>query len=730
MSKVKRDKSGKGKRAVSKTDEREGKNIIPIIHLAILAIAVACIVLTIHLPALRAEVNCFDDDDYLHDNHLVRNPGWSTAGQFLGEVLKPSSVRGYYQPLSMISLMLDYAIGGRSDNLMPFHRTSLILHACNTVLVIVLLYMIFHQPWVAAMVGLLFGLHPMTVETIPWVGERKTLLAAFFALSCLIFYVRYTRTLGWKAYAACLFLYVLALMSKPISTPLPAVMLLMDFWPLNRLNQRAVLEKIPFFVVGAIFAFITVVSQDRTAKAIMPDEYKSPIRIILVLGHNIIFYLYHMVWPVNLTSNYPFPDPLNIWDNMVFIGMIGSCLLIPALVISLYRTRALLTGWLIFFVAIFPTMGVIGFTKFIAADKFAYLPSIGLLFILAWLMNKFWPTPLQDRKLGGKKVGILIAVLVVAGLEAKGTRQYLTVWRDTETFFRYMLPLAPNAPITYNSLGLCIAKKGRDKEAIVYYRKALELKPDYHIAHNNMGIALAKLGEYEKALKHYEECLKIKPNYRSAMTNIGNIMGKLGKIQESAEYYKKALKLKNTDALAHNNLANAMYKLGQAKEAVKHYRMALKLKFDYPFAHNNLATALSSLGKTDEAIVHYNLALRMKPDYPSAYNNLGTLHAQEGKYALAIENYKKALKFDPKFAKVHYNLGRAFEDLNRFEEALGAYQTALTIDPGNPNIHRTFADLLSRLGRNDQAVAEYRQVLKIDPLNQHAQNRLKQLTAK
>ncbi|MFH0980558.1 MAG: glycosyltransferase family 39 protein, partial [Planctomycetota bacterium] len=225
--------------------------------LAVLILVVALTVAAVHWPALSAQTLSFDDAQYLTKNLLVQNPSWASAGRFLREVLEPSTVSGYYQPLAMISLMLDHALGGRADQLRPFHRTSLILHISNTALVIVLLYLLFRQAWVAVAVGLLFGLHPLTVEPIPWIGERKTLLATFFALCCFITYVGYARRRSWKRYVACLVWFVLALMSKPTTTPLPVLLLLLDYWPLRRLNKRAVLEKVPFLIIAGLSAVIT-----------------------------------------------------------------------------------------------------------------------------------------------------------------------------------------------------------------------------------------------------------------------------------------------------------------------------------------------------------------------------------------------------------------------------------------------------------------------------------------
>jgi hypothetical protein len=419
--------------------------------LSLLVIAVSFVVLTVHWPALSAKALSFDDNQYLMDNMLVQNPCWMSARQFLTEILEPSTVGGYYQPLAMISLMLDYALGGRENNLLPFHRTSLILHIANTALIIVMLYLLFGQIWIAAGVGLLFGVHPMTVEPIPWVGERKTLLAAFFSLWSLIFYVysrksHHARRTTASLYIGSLIAYLLALMSKPTSTPLPVVMLLLDYWPLRRLNWRTVLEKTPFFVLGGISAIITYISQSRTAGVTMPGHF-GPERISLIFCHNIIFYFYKMIWPVNLSSHYPFPEPLNLSQPMVLAGVIGTFVLLALLVLSLRWTRAAMAGWLIFFVAILPTMQIIGFSDVIASDKFAYLPSIGLLMILAaflvWLCN--------NRFLTLCRVSAMIIVLLACA-ESIAARCYLTYWRDTVSLFEHMLALAPNAVQVHNNL--------------------------------------------------------------------------------------------------------------------------------------------------------------------------------------------------------------------------------------------------------------------------------------
>ncbi len=617
--------------------------------LTVLIIIVCAAVLAIHWPALSAQALSFDDGQYLTENVLVQKPGWASARRFLSETLEPSTVRGYYQPLAMISLMADYALGGRADNLMPFHRTSLALHIANTTLIIVLLYLLFGQVWIAAAVGLLFGVHPMTVESIPWVGERKTLLAAFFSLWCLILYVRYARKSTRQLYLGCLAMYVLALLSKPTSTPLPVLMLLLDFWPLNRLNKTTVLEKIPLFIIGAASSIITYISQSRTVVAVLPGKH-NPAYVPLVLCHNIIFYLYKIIWPANLSSHYPFPKPIGLANPMVLAGVIGTCILIALLVISLRWTRGLLIGWLFFFLAILPTMQIVGFSDVIASDKFAYLPSVGLLLILASFLGWLFSDGII-KKLPASQIAAVIIVVIIAGAESVGTRHYLANWRDTATLSRYMLTLTP----------------------------------DVASIHNMLGVALKSQGRTDEALRHLHRAVELNPNYAEPYYNLGNTMKAQGKLDQAIACYQQALQLRPDFAQAHYNLANALFSQGKLDEAISHYQQALQINPHSIETHNNLANILAAQGKLDEAISHFRQALKIEPDCLASLNNLAWILAthpdpkmRDGAQAVALaEHATKLTKYhDPAALQI---LAAAYAAAGQFNLAVTTAQNAETL---------------------------------------------------
>jgi len=640
--------------------------------LAGLIIVVCLAVLVVHWPALSAQAMFLDDEQYFSENLLVQNPSWASAKRFLTEVLEPSTVGGYYQPLTMISLMVDHATGGRVNNLQPFHRTNLGLHIANTALVIVLLYILFGHIWIVAGVGLLFGLHPLTVEPITWVGERKTLLAAFFSLWCLVLYARYARKSDWKLYTGCMVIYVFALLSKPTSTPLPALMLLMDYWPLRRLRLQAVVEKLPLFVLGGISAIITYVSQSRTGAVVLPGQYNI-LRIPLTFCHNLIFYPYKIIWPTGLSPFYIYPDPFELSEPMVLAGVIGTCILIVLLLISLRWMRSALTGWAFFVIAILPTMQIIGFSDVIASDKFAYLPSVGLLMILASFLIWFC----VGRRPQMRRIIALIVILLLAGGQAVATRQYLSYWQDTISLYEYVLKLTPNVVQVHNNLGNALQSQGRVDEAISHYEHALRIKPDHARAHNNLGNALVSRGRLTEAVNHYRQALQINPDY----------------------------------AKAHNNLANVLSSQGEFDEGISHFRRAVQIKPDYAEAYCNMGKAFQSQGRFEEAIDCYNQALQTTPDDPDVHDSLGQIFEAQGSLAVALNHYRHALRSRPDWPELLIRTARIIatapqpEILDVKQAVRLTQQAAQLTGYKNPAVLDKLAAAYATAGQFDQAIA-------------------------
>jgi len=657
-------------------------------------IAVCAVVAAAYWPLLSAKALLFDDDLFVsQDSPLIQNPGWSLAGRVLTEVFSPSVMVGYYQPLPVISIMADCAMGGSSSNLSPFRRTSLTIHILNTALVIVLFYFLFGQPIPAALAGLLFGVHPLTVEPVAWISDRKTLLAMFFTLWSLILYV-YPRVTGHKSrvtgfYVGSLIAYLLALMSKPTSLPVPVLMLVLDYWPLRRFNRKAVIEKIPFFALGLVFTVITAVSNSRSLGIPLSSRLESPaqlLRTLLTVCYLTIFYLRKIFWPMSLSSVYMLPEPMSLSNWIISASVFGTFVLIAGLLFSLRLTGAFLAGLLFFFLAILPVLGIVPFSNWVvASDKYVYLPIIGLLIIFAWVLTSLW------KKIVVPRTALIALLLFLSSVQIYCLRRYLLHWQDTVSLFEHMLTLTPNAAQVHNDLGIELRSLGRTDEAISHYQQALKLKRDYAEAHNNLGLAFYSLGRMDEAINEYREAVRIKPDYSQAYNNLGAALKSQGRLDEAVEYFSRAVKVRPDYAEAYANLGITLVDKGRPDEAIKNFRKALQLKPNLTEAHSGLADALSKQGKSDEAVNHYRLALRTKPDWPAVLNNLAWILATKpvrNKYDTneAITLAEKAVKLTKyQDAAMLDTLAAAYASAGQSDKAVTTEERALQIASADPN---------------------------------------------
>jgi Flp pilus assembly protein TadD len=351
-----------------------------------------------------------------------------------------------------------------------------------------------------------------------------------------------------------------------------------------------------------------------------------------------------MIWPVNLSSHYAFPEPLVLSHPMILAGVIGSCLLIAVLLLSTRWTRAALTGWLIFFVAIFPTMGAIGFTNVIAADKFAYLPAVGLLIILASFLSWFLETRKRRTSAAGFVV-VIIIVLTLAAAESIGTQQYLVHWRDTIGLYRYMLSLAPNAAEVNNNLGLTLQAQNRLDEAIACYQRALQSRPDYAESHNNLAAALFRKGDIDQAVKHYQQALRFKPNYAEAHNNIGSLFLQQDKLTEAVSHFQQASMLKPDNPDIYYNLGFTYARQGNFDQAAEHFRKALKLRPDDAEVCCKLGMSLLKQDKVKEALVFALSAAELtKYKDIAILETLAAVYATAGQFDNAVKTAQTALE--------------------------------------------------------------------------------------
>lgn len=631
----------------------------------------------------------YDDVGFIIENPLIQ------SGLTL-ESLKSAFNKnwGYWKPVACLSLMLDYEIYGMDAGC--FHITNLVLHTANTLMLFLFLRMITGAIWQSAFVAALFALHPLHVESVAWVTERKDVLSIFFWMLTMLGYINYIKKPSFARYMLILIPLALGLMTKPMLVTMPFVLLLIDYWPLGRLKLpdrksggktntglsidnarkrksrkdqrisrantlsnsspytftnnllRLIREKIPMIIVVLVSIFILLSFQwsDKIAgTAISPPlEYRISNALI-----SYVRYIVKMFLPINLAT--PYPHTAISWLSA------GSAFLILLFLsfgaIKALRSRPYISvGWFWYLGTLVPVLGLVHFGSFSMADRFTYIPLNGLFIIIAWGIPD-----LMSRWVHGKIFLRTSGVIVILILMVMTYKQ-LGYWKNSITLFEHTLKVTSDNYLPHNNLGLALKEQGLLDDAIEHYKEALRIKPNYEKGHNNLGVALEEQGRIDDAIEHYEEALRIKPDYVEAHSNLGVALQGQGSLDDAIEHYREALRIKPDYMEAHNNMGNALQEKGLVDDAIKHYKEALRIKPDYLKAHNNLGLALQGQGHIDEAIDHYEEVLRVTPENAKIHNNLGIALAHKGDIDGAIEHFQKALQIEPNYINARNNLNK------------------------------------------------------------------------
>jgi protein O-mannosyl-transferase len=657
----------------------------------LMAVLLVLVTITLYWPATSHDFVNYDDDMYVKDNTHVtsgltlENARWAFRTDYAGN----------WHPVTWLSHMLDCQIFGL--NPWGHHLTGVLLHALNAGLVFMWLRLMTGATWRSLLVAALFALHPLRVESVAWVSERKDVLSGCFGLLALIAYARYAQ--GRRQNAECrmqkpatptahhapritfppstfyllsLFFFALGLMSKPMLVTWPLVMLLLDYWPLRRMQNAAastthhvsrftfhvsrttllplLFEKIPFFILVALMSVVTLVAQQHGGAVMGAKSLPVDARV----GNALISYgryLGKLFWPADLAIYYPHPGQWPLGKVVLAGGLILGISLL--LFVTRRRTPVLLVGWLWFLATLIPVIGLVQVGGQAMADRYTYLPSLGVLILSVWgacELTRGWRHQVLVLLVAGGGASLLCLAL---------TRQQLGYWQNNETLFRQALEVTENNQIAHKSLGDALDKKGQTDEAIAHFQEAIRLKPGYADVHNNLGNTLLKKGQADEAIAHFQEAIRLKPGYANAYNNFGNALLRKGQPGEAIRQYQEAIRLEPVDANTHYNLGNAFLKNGQPDEAIRQYQEAIRLKRDSPAACYNLGIVFGMKGQPDEAIRQFQEAIRLNPDYAEAHSNLGTAFFQQGRADEAIRQYQEALRLKPDFPDARRNLDLA-----------------------------------------------------------------------
>lgn len=585
-------------------------------------------VISVYTPVRNFEFTLFDDNIYVYENRYVQS-GITREGLQWAFGLEDASYSTYWHPVTWLSHMIDAALFGVNKPGMH-HVVNMIWHFINTVLLFTALRSFTGAPWKSALVALLFSLHPVNVNAVAWVAERKTLLSFFGGMLVLLAYGRYVRRRRFSDYMLTLFCFALSLMAKPALVCLPFVLLLLDYWPLARtaglsdgspLYVRAkhhavlVLEKIPLLILSVAGILMAAGSMSVKQPLIGLDVVPGTLRWANMLV-SYMRYISKFFFPVNLSVFYPFPSSVPMWK--VFIAIV-FLLTTTAAAYALRKNRPyLIVGWLWFLGSLVPVSGLLQSGLWPAmANRFAYFPYVGLLIMGIW-GGADWGRLQKHPYLRAGTALLLLITLAGIG------RQHCLHWRNSETLFRHAMEVTEEHSVIYNNLGIALLDQGRWKESIFYFCKALRMEPSDAGKYNNIGRALAEGGNIDQAIVYYRQALIYDPDSAKARTNLGSALMEQGSVKKGMAHLYRALSLDPDLFEAHYNLGVALFRQGKIVSAMKRYHKALDIHPGHLESNHNLGFALFELGDFAEAVIYFRRALEIRPNSRMLQQSLHT----------------------------------------------------------------------------------------------------------
>jgi protein O-mannosyl-transferase len=613
---------------------------------AFICLSLALVTLLVYVPVFQAQFISYDDPNYVTANPHVLS-GITLANLRWAFVTNHAA---NWHPVTWISLMLNSQYFGSSAG--AFHAVNLLLHVANTLLLFLWLYHATGAKWRAALVAALFALHPLHVESVAWITERKDVLSTLFWMLALLVYTDYAKTGRIARYFIALLLFGIGLMAKPMLVSLPFVLLLLDYWPLGRFAARRtfrlLIEKLPFLAFSIVSSVITLIAAQRVHGMVSLNMASLFVRAEnAALAY--VAYIGKMFRPTGLAVIYPYnlhPSPIHALLSL------AALVVVSAVAILIRRHKPyLFTGWLWFFLTLAPVIGIFQVGMQPMADRFTYIPLIGLFVILAWggwealnllRIPRFVPA-----------LGASIALVLCAGL----TRAQLRYWHDSIALLEHAMNVTVANPIAEGNLGFALADRGQHDKAIVHYKTVLQSYPRANAdIWNKFGQSLAATGKLQKAISAFQNALKLNPSLADAHQDLALALVRSGRQQESLIHFRDAARLDPENASVHNVYAVMLGVAGRRDEAMQEFQTALRLAPDSAATHVNLANLLAKQHAWDEAMAHYSEALRLNPAFVEAHYYIASLLLEEGRTRDAAAHYIAALQFKSDYVPAMVNL--------------------------------------------------------------------------
>ncbi|MCX7634352.1 MAG: tetratricopeptide repeat protein, partial [Syntrophales bacterium] len=619
-------------------------------YLHLVCVSLALMVVLLYAPVKDYDFIGFDDRPYVTENPYV------TEGLTYEGVKWAFSTfhEANWHPLTWLSLMVDGGLYGLNAG--GYHFTNVLFHLAN----VLLLFLVFHAMtgalWRSGMVAALFAVHPLHVESVAWVAERKDVLSGFFWMLTLGFYVRYVSLPSWGRYGGVVLCFVLGLLSKPMVVTLPLVLLLLDYWPLGRfggvvsgggvsvMRGRWFLlwEKVPLLLLSALASAITIYAQANYRVISSLENLPMMPRLENAL-RSYFLYVKKMLIPVDLAIFYPYPtvSPLNIWQFIVLAALMVA--LSVTAVVLLKRYPYIAVGWFWYVGTLVPVIGLIQVGAQAMADRYAYLPMIGIYLVLVWLSAEILRKITQRQAVGVVTGVIILSVLVFM------TREQLSYWKNAETLFRRAIEVTGPNYVAENNLGLSLLERGRCAEAEAHFLRAIHIQPDFAAAYHNLGVARHCLGQFDAATHAYRMEIRLNPGRHQAYYRLGLALAAQGKHEDAVRAFRSYTAAVADDPGGFAELGTVLTKMGRYDEARDAYKRAMALNGKHPGIINNYAMLLLRMGDEDGAVEQFQRVLQLQPNYANAHYQLSMLYRRKGNNTAAEQHWAEAIMINPGF---------------------------------------------------------------------------------
>lgn len=583
----------------------------------------ALMTLAVYWPVVHQEFTNYDDLDYVTNNPQVQRG-----------ITEPTVVWAFttthahnWHPLTWLSHMLDCDLFGLDAG--AHKLVNVAFHIASTLLLFLALNQTTSAPWRSAFVAAAFALHPLRVESVAWVAERKDVLSVFFWMLTMWAYVRYVKQPERRAYWLIAGFFALGLMAKPTLVTLPFALLLLDVWPLRRVPleqpseaRRRILplvrEKVPLFALCAVSSVITFWAQGTAGG----ESAIKSLPLVLRAFNAMISYLRYInktFWPVDLAVFYPHPGAWK-FSEVLFAVVAIVCLTI--VLVRVVRVSPWLTvGWLWYLGTFVPTIGFVQVGDQALADRYTYIPSIGLFIMIGWGL----PEAVSAWRKG--EVALKVAAIGVIAALVGTTRHQLQYWANSTALFEHALAVTKDNYIAHNNLGIVLVEKRKIKEATMHFREAVKIYSEFPEANKNLADVLAQAGQLDEAVRHYKQALQGKPDWPETHNNLGLTLARQGKLEEAIEHFSRAVQMDPKAEIAHSNMALALMKLGRLDEAHAHASRALNLDPLDAQAHYIIGVVLEGKGQLQEAARQYAEVLRLQPNHSDARSRLARIQA-------------------------------------------------------------------------------------------------------